>query len=63
MTLSKRKGLFILLRVDEKLSGGLRQFDEVKFDIYQTIMDQKTDARIKEWTKALKAKAFIDIRL
>ncbi len=57
------QGAVYLLRVDEKLSGGLRQFDEVKFDIYQKIMDQKTDARIKEWTKALKAKAFIDIRL
>lgn len=57
------KGAVHLLRVEERLAGGLRQFDEVKFDIYQTIMDQKTDARIKEWTKALKTKAFIDIRL
>ncbi len=52
-----------LLRVDDRMDGGLRQFDAVKFDIYQMILDQKTDARIKEWTKALKNKAFIDIRL
>jgi peptidyl-prolyl cis-trans isomerase SurA len=52
-----------LLRVDERDTGGLRDFDAVKFDIYQMILDQKTDARIKEWTKALKANAFIDIRL
>ena len=52
-----------LLRVDNRLSEGLRQFDAVKFDIHQMILDQKTDARIKEWTKALKNKAFIDIRL
>lgn len=52
-----------LLRIDERYSGGLRQFDAVKNDIYQMILDQKTDARIKEWTQALKAKAFIDIRL
>ena len=52
-----------LLRVDDRLSEGLRQFDVVKFDIHQMILDQKTDARIKEWTKALKNKAFIDIRL
>ena len=52
-----------LLRVDARHSGGLRQFDSVKFDIRQMIMDQKTDARIKEWTKALRAKAFIDVRL
>jgi len=52
-----------LLRVDERSAGGVRDFDRVKADIYQMIMDQKTDARIKEWTKALKANAFIDIRL
>lgn len=52
-----------LLRINQRVPGGLRQFDEVKFDIYQTILDQKTDARIKEWTKSLKTKAFIDIRL
>jgi peptidyl-prolyl cis-trans isomerase SurA len=52
-----------LLKVDDRLTGGLRQFDTVKYDIHQMILDQKTDARIKEWTKALKNKAFIDIRL
>lgn len=53
----------LLLRVDERLPGGFRQFDAVKYDIQQMILDQKTDARIKEWTKALKSKAFIDVRL
>lgn len=52
-----------LLKVEDRLPGGLRPFDSVKNDIYQMILDQKTDARIKEWTRALKAKAFIDIRL
>jgi peptidyl-prolyl cis-trans isomerase SurA len=52
-----------LLRVDDRLPEGLRQFDAVKFDLHQMILDQKTDVRIKEWTKALKNKAFIDIRL
>jgi len=52
-----------LLRVDERLPGGLRQFDAVKNEIQQMILDQKTDVRIKEWTKALKARSFIDIRL
>lgn len=52
-----------LLRVDERMSGGLRQFEAVRYDIHQMILDQKTDSRIKEWTRALKAKAFIDIRL
>jgi peptidyl-prolyl cis-trans isomerase SurA len=52
-----------LLRVDERFPGGLRQFDAVKYEIHQMILDQKTDARIKEWTRVLKVKAFIDIRL
>jgi len=52
-----------LLRVDKLLAGGLQQFDSVKGEIYQMILDQKTDARIKDWTQSLKTKAFIDIRL
>ena len=52
-----------LLRVDKLLPGGLRQFDSVSYEIHQMILDQKTDARIKEWTRALKTKSFIDIRL
>lgn len=52
-----------LLRVDERLPGRLRQFDSVRYEIYQMILDQKTDARMKEWTRALRAKSFIDIRL
>ena len=52
-----------LLRVDDRNLGGLRQFDSVNYEIYQMILDQKTDARIKEWTRALKTKSFIDIRL
>lgn len=53
----------LILKVDEQLPGSLRQFEAVQVEIYQTIMDQKTDARIKEWTQSLKQKAFIDIRL
>ena len=52
-----------LLRVDELLPLRLRQFDTVKADIYEKIMDQKIDIRVKEWTKSLKARSFIDIRL
>jgi peptidyl-prolyl cis-trans isomerase SurA len=56
-------GAINVLRVDERLPGGVQEFESVKYDIHQMILDQKTDARIKEWTKALKARAFIDIRL
>ncbi|MBW2520379.1 MAG: SurA N-terminal domain-containing protein [Deltaproteobacteria bacterium] len=52
-----------ILRVDDRQEGGLRQYDVVKPEIYQLILDQKTDARIKQWTKGLESRAFIDIRL
>jgi peptidyl-prolyl cis-trans isomerase SurA len=53
----------LLLKVDERSPGGLRQFEAVRPEITQTLHDQKTDGRIKEWTQTLKQKAFIDIRL
>ena len=52
-----------LLHVDDRSSGGLRQFEAVRPEITQLLIDQKTDGRIKEWTQGLKQKAFIDIRL
>ena len=52
-----------LLHVDERSPGGLRQFEAVRPEITQLLIDQKTDGRIKEWTQGLKQKAFIDIRL
>jgi peptidyl-prolyl cis-trans isomerase SurA len=52
-----------LLHVDDRAASGLRQFEAVRLEITQLLIDQKTDGRIKEWTQALKQKAFIDIRL
>ena len=52
-----------LLRVDELLPRQATAVRHRQAEIYEMIMDQKTDVRIKEWTKSLKAKAFIDIRL
>jgi hypothetical protein len=53
----------VLLKVEDRTTGGLRQFETVRPEITQTLTDQKTDGRIKEWTQSLKQKAFIDIRL
>jgi peptidyl-prolyl cis-trans isomerase SurA len=53
----------VLLKVEERSPGGLRQFEAVRPEITQTLTDQKTDGRIKEWTQGLKQKSFIDIRL
>lgn len=52
-----------LLHIEARSPGGLRQFEAVRPEITQLLIDQKTDGRIKEWTQELKKKAFIDIRL
>jgi peptidyl-prolyl cis-trans isomerase SurA len=53
----------VVLKVDDRSPGGLRQFEAVRPEITQTLMDQKTDGRVREWTQTLKQKSFIDIRL
>ncbi len=62
-TLAETDRAIVLLRVDERTAGGLRQFEAVRPEIMQLLTDQKTDGRIKEWTQGLKQKAFIEIRL
>ena len=62
-SLAETAQAIVLLRVDDRNPGGLRQFEAVRAEITQLLMDQKTDGRIKEWTQGLKQKAFIDIRL
>jgi peptidyl-prolyl cis-trans isomerase SurA len=61
--LAETERAIVLLKVDDRTASGLRQFETVRPEITQTLTDQKTDGRIKEWTQSLKQKAFIDIRL
>jgi len=62
-SLAETDKAIILLKVDDRSAGGLRQFEAVRLEITQILTDQKTDGRIKEWTQGLKQKSFIDIRL
>jgi len=62
-SLAETEKAIIVLKVDDRSPGGLRQFEAVRPEITQTLMDQKTDGRIREWTQTLKQKSFIDIRL
>jgi peptidyl-prolyl cis-trans isomerase SurA len=62
-TLAETDKAIVLLKVDDRNHGGLRQFEAVRSEITQTLIDQKTDGRIKEWTQSLKQKAFIEVRL
>lgn len=61
--LVEKPAAFILLRVDGQQDGGLYPYASVEQQIRQHLIEQKTDVRLREWTKALKQKAFIDIRL
>jgi peptidyl-prolyl cis-trans isomerase SurA len=54
---------FHILKVEERSSGTIRQFDAVQEEIQKTIADQKTEARFKEWAQSLRKNAYIDIRL
>jgi peptidyl-prolyl cis-trans isomerase SurA len=62
-SLTETDRAILLLKVDDRSPGGLRQFETVRPEITQILHDQKTDGRIKEWTQTLKQKSFIDIRL
>jgi len=53
----------VILKVEDRSAQALRQFETLRAEITQTLMEQKTDGRIKQWTQELKQKAFIDIRL
>lgn len=59
----EKETAFFLLRVDERKAAGLRQYYSVEEEIRQHLTEQKTDVRSKEWLKALKQRAFIDIRI
>jgi peptidyl-prolyl cis-trans isomerase SurA len=62
-TLAETERAIVIIQVDERTPAGLRQFEELRPEITQTLMDQKTEGRVKEWTQTLKQKAFIDVRL
>ena len=59
----EKETAFFLLRVDGRKDAGLRQYYSVAEEIRQHLTEQKTDVRSKEWLKALKQRAFIDIRI
>ncbi len=54
---------FVLLRVDDRKPGGLQPYSSVEPEIRRHLIEQKTDVRLQQWTKGLKQKAFIDIRI
>ena len=54
---------YLILRVDERSSGGFRKYDQVKGEIEEILRKSNTEEAFKEWTANLKKNAYIDIRL
>ncbi len=54
---------FHILRVLERKGGKPKPFAEVQSKIREEMIQTESDRQFKEWMKALKAKAYIEIRL
>jgi len=52
-----------VLVVTEKSAGKVKDLDAVRDRIETILRERKTEERFKEWSKGLREKAFIDIRL
>lgn len=51
-----------ILKVVEKSSGKVQQFDSAKDGIRKILLEKKTEERFKSWAEGLKTGAYIDIR-
>ncbi len=56
-------GAYYLFKVDVRKPGSIRQFDVVKGEIEQTLLEQNREKKFKEWAQGLKKDAYIDIRI
>lgn len=54
---------FYILKLESRNPGPIRQFDLVKEDIRQQLLEENREARFREWSTGLKKDAFIDIRI
>lgn len=59
----RSKGGFHILRVLERKGGEPRPFAEVQNRVRDKILQTEVERQFKEWMKALKAKAYIEVRL
>ncbi len=60
--LEKPTGFFIF-RVDERVPGSIRNFDLVKAEIRQKLIDEAREREFRKWSETMKKDAYIDIRL
>lgn len=54
---------FLIFRIQDRTPGHIRNFDQVKAEIKQKLVDEDRDRQFKKWTTTLKKDSYIDIRL
>ncbi|MBE0596978.1 MAG: peptidylprolyl isomerase, partial [Desulfuromonadales bacterium] len=54
---------FHLLEVSERNPGRVQQFDSVKDEITRILTERNTEERFKQWSKGLRQKAHIEVRI
>jgi peptidyl-prolyl cis-trans isomerase SurA len=54
---------FHLIQVEQRVKGQVLPFDEVKETIRQVLLEQKVEAKFKEWLQGLRAKASVEMKL
>jgi len=54
---------FLIFRIDDRTPGHIRNFDQVKAEIKQKLVDEDRDRQFKKWTTTLKKESYIDIRI
>jgi len=52
-----------ILRVDARVPGSIRQFDDVKAEISNVLLEEKSKERFEQWKKSLREEAEIEIRI
>lgn len=53
----------MIFHMANRTPGSIRKFDEVKIEIRQLLADQDREERFDSWTRDLRKKAYVDIRL
>ena len=52
-----------LIQVEERVAGRILPFDQIKEGVRSIVLEQKTEAKFKEWIQSLKAKASIEMKM
>ncbi|ORJ58282.1 SurA N-terminal domain-containing protein [Geothermobacter hydrogeniphilus] len=54
---------FLIFKVVDRTPGHIRNFDQVKAEIKQKLVDEDRERQFKKWTTTLKKDSYIDIRI